>query len=201
MLNDLIIWHLISYSHFIPNLGSLSHPHGLEEAPVVQRPSLGHHIDVDWPHNLSFHVLFKYCPYTPNFGSLSHSHGPDEAPVVHTYHVEVQICFQPKFILHVNFYSKPYKMRYISWNSNGHLLRYGNPDMLFLGTLKNKFHFQWFLTINKQNLVLLFWSGFLFDLNFTKLIDLWQPWNFKFVFFLGFYLKMTYDHQFSLNMM
>ena len=85
-----------------------------------------------------------------------------------TYHVEVQICFQPKFILHVNFYSKPYKMRYISWNSNGHLLRYGNPDMLFLGTLKNKFHFQWFLTINKQNMVLLFWSGFPFDLNITE---------------------------------
>ena len=32
---DLIICYVMSKSPYMPNLGSLSHPHGLEEAPVV----------------------------------------------------------------------------------------------------------------------------------------------------------------------
>ena len=35
MLIGLITWHLMSYHPHISNLGSLSHPRGLEEAPVV----------------------------------------------------------------------------------------------------------------------------------------------------------------------
>ena len=36
------------------------------------------------------------------------------------------------------------------------ILRYGNPDLLFLGTLKNKFQIMIFLTINMKNLILFF---------------------------------------------
>ena len=35
MLANLIISHFLSISSIIPNLGSLCHPHGLEEAPVA----------------------------------------------------------------------------------------------------------------------------------------------------------------------
>lgn len=42
--------------------------------------------------------------------------------------IEVNICFHPKFILQVTNHTKPFKMRYISLDSNRHLLRYGNPD-------------------------------------------------------------------------
>ena len=35
MLADLIIGHFLSTSPIMPNLGSLCHPHGLEEAPVA----------------------------------------------------------------------------------------------------------------------------------------------------------------------
>ena len=41
-LADLIIFDCLSYSPYMPNFGSLSHSHGLEEAPVVHRPSPGH---------------------------------------------------------------------------------------------------------------------------------------------------------------
>ena len=34
-LDDLIIFYYMSYSPHMPNLGPLSHSHGLEEAPVV----------------------------------------------------------------------------------------------------------------------------------------------------------------------
>ena len=34
-LDYLIIFYFESYNPYLPNLGSLSHPHGLEEAPVV----------------------------------------------------------------------------------------------------------------------------------------------------------------------
>ena len=73
-------------------------------------------------------------------------------------------------------------------------LRYGNPDMLFMGTLKNKFHFSWFLTIDMQNLMLVLWSGFPFNSKFSKFAELWQPWKSKYLFFLKFYLKMTYGY-------
>ena len=95
----------MSYHPLIFNLGSLSHPRGLEEAPVVHWPDLGHHTDVYWPNNLSFHVFFIYSPYTPNFVSLCHSHGPDEAPVVHRpgpgHHVDVDWSHNSSF--HVLF--------------------------------------------------------------------------------------------------
>ena len=41
-LADLIIIDFISYSPDMPNLGSLCHSHGLEEAPVVHQPGPGH---------------------------------------------------------------------------------------------------------------------------------------------------------------
>ena len=40
MLSDLIIGHFLSNGPIMPNLGSLCHPHGLEEAPVAHRPDL-----------------------------------------------------------------------------------------------------------------------------------------------------------------
>ena len=74
---DLIICHFISCSPYIPNLRSLSHPHGLEEAPVVHRPG---------PSQLPDLIIFNsksYSPYILNLGSLYHCHGLEEAPVVH----------------------------------------------------------------------------------------------------------------------
>ena len=85
-------------------------------------------------------------------------------------------------------------MRCILWHFIEPFLRYGNPDMLFLGTLKNKFHFSRFLTINMQNLMLIFWSGFPFNSKLSKLAEIWQPWKFQYMFFLKFYLKMTYGY-------
>ena len=41
-LAELIIFVFMFYSPYKPNLGSLSHSHGLEEAPVVHRPDPGH---------------------------------------------------------------------------------------------------------------------------------------------------------------
>ena len=41
-LVDLIIGSAMSNGPFMPNLGSVSHPHGLEEAPVVLQPGPGH---------------------------------------------------------------------------------------------------------------------------------------------------------------
>ena len=85
-------------------------------------------------------------------------------------------------------------MRCILWHFIEPFLRYGNPDMLFLGTLKNKFHFSRFLTINMQNLMLVFWSGFPFNSKLSKLAEIWRPWKFKYLFFFKFYLKMTYGY-------
>ena len=67
----------MSYSPYMPNLGSLSHSHGLDEAPVVHQPDPGH-----LPELIIFDFM-SYSPYMPNLGSLSHSHGLEEAPVVH----------------------------------------------------------------------------------------------------------------------
>ena len=38
---DLIICYVMSKSAYMPDLGSLSHPHSLDEAPVVHRPGPG----------------------------------------------------------------------------------------------------------------------------------------------------------------
>ena len=43
---DLIIDSVMTNSPHMPNLGSLSHPHGLEEAPVVLQPGPGHLVQV-----------------------------------------------------------------------------------------------------------------------------------------------------------
>ena len=40
-LVNLIKGYVMTKGSYIPNLGSLSHPHGLEEAPVVHRPDPG----------------------------------------------------------------------------------------------------------------------------------------------------------------
>ena len=64
----------------MPNLGSLSHLHGLEEAPVVHRPGPGHLREVVVL--IICYVMFK-SPYMPNLGSLSHPHSLEEGPVVH----------------------------------------------------------------------------------------------------------------------
>ena len=39
-LDDLIIFNFMSYSPFMPNLGSLYHSHGLEEAPDLALATL-----------------------------------------------------------------------------------------------------------------------------------------------------------------
>ena len=41
-LADLIIFNFMSYSPYMPNLGSSSHSHGPEEAPVVHQRGSGH---------------------------------------------------------------------------------------------------------------------------------------------------------------
>ena len=87
-------------------------------------------------------------------------------------------------------------MRCISWNSAEGLLRYGNPDMLFLGTLKNKIHIPRFLAINMLNPVLLFWSRFPFNSKLANLAEIRQPWKFVYLFFLIFYQQMTYGYLF-----
>ena len=40
-----------------------------------------------------------------------------------------------------------------------------------------------------------------YDSNFTKLADIWQPWNFKCGFLSGFCLKTTYNYQISYNIL
>ena len=55
-LDDLIILYFMSYSPNVPILGSLSHSHGLEEAPVVHQPGPGHLVDVSQPHHWQFPV-------------------------------------------------------------------------------------------------------------------------------------------------
>ena len=64
----------------MPNLRTLSYPHGLEEALVVHRPGPGHL--GEGVVLIICYVMFK-SPYMPNLGSLSHPHGLEEAPVVH----------------------------------------------------------------------------------------------------------------------
>ena len=66
-------------------------------------------------------------------------------------------------------------MRCITPNSNDSLLRYGNPELLFVGTLENQFKNYNFLAIliNKQALAP--FSGVIFILKFTKLQQMCQP--------------------------
>ena len=48
-LVDLVNFDFMSYCPNMPNLGSLSHFHGLEEAAVVQRPSSDHFESIHHP--------------------------------------------------------------------------------------------------------------------------------------------------------
>ena len=45
-LDDLIILDFMSHVPYLPNLGSIAHSHGLEEAPVDHRPGPGHLCEV-----------------------------------------------------------------------------------------------------------------------------------------------------------
>ena len=51
-----IIFYFMTYRLYLPNLGSLSHPHGLEEAPVVHKSGPGHLPEAGWPYNFLFLV-------------------------------------------------------------------------------------------------------------------------------------------------
>ena len=77
------------------------------------------------------------------------------------------------------------------------ILRYGNPEMLFLGTLKNKIQILRFFIMNMKNLVLFFWSGLPLVLRFVKLSCIWEPWKFKVVFYIEFYLEFTFHELLS----
>ena len=64
------------------------------------------------------------------------------------------------------------------------LLRYGNPNMPFSGTLKNKLQFAHMLTSNMKNMVLYFWSRFPLSEKFAKFAQIWQAWKQKWLFFV-----------------
>ena len=49
--DDLIISYFMFYSPYLPNLGCLSHPNGLEEAPVVDQPGSGQLVDIGGTHH------------------------------------------------------------------------------------------------------------------------------------------------------
>ena len=48
-----------------------------------------------------------------------------------------------------------------------------------------------------NNLMFLFWSGFLFNLKVAKLPLISQPWKFKFMFWVEIDLKLIFHQQFS----
>ena len=41
-MDDFVIFYFTPYGPYLLNLGSLYHPHGLEEVPVIQRPGPGY---------------------------------------------------------------------------------------------------------------------------------------------------------------
>ena len=65
-LKCLISYSIDSYSLYMPNLGSLSHSHGLEQAPVIHRPGPGHFPDVCWPYHFWFDVLKLEMHFSPS---------------------------------------------------------------------------------------------------------------------------------------
>ena len=77
----------------------------------------------------------------------------------HTALVEGDFCFQEFRLLHINGSEECFKMRCIAPNSYAPFLRYGNPDILFLGTLKNKFHILAFWIMLIEILILFGFSG------------------------------------------
>ena len=77
---DLTIGYVMTNSPYMPKFGSLLHPHGLEEAPVVHQPGPSHLGDV-WNPIIGF--LMANNPSMPNFRSLLHTPGLEDGPVVH----------------------------------------------------------------------------------------------------------------------
>ena len=73
------------------------------------------------------------------------------------------------------------------------LLRYGNPDVLNLATLKNKIQFHYILSIFKKNLK----SNFILShsLNFLSknLTEMWQPWCQK-IYFVIMWCNQSVKH-------
>ena len=65
-------------------------------------------------------------------------------------------CFNRIRWCQINGHEKSFDLMCISEKVNQPLLRYGNPDIQILGTLKNKFRITIFLTLNIKNLMLLF---------------------------------------------
>ena len=139
-----------------------------------------HHVQYKLEHQCSHIVLLAGGPYSGLSRSTIHNHVVSElgAPYaeqnkasfgeVHclrltlSNHYMNTVKFQGKKPAHekrhwcVNGNEKCFDLMCISEKVNESLLRYGNPDMHFLGTLKNRIHFPRFLTINMQNQVLLF---------------------------------------------
>ena len=78
-----------------------------------------------------------------------------------------KICFQANHSLHFNRNTKSFKMRYISWNSDEGLLRYGNPGSCFWkkNYIFTDISYKWVKM--RQNLIF-----FISFSNFT----IWQPW-------------------------
>ena len=64
----------------MPNLGSLLHPHVIEDALVVHRPGPGY---LGEPGDLIIGYAMANIPYMPNLGSLLHPDGLEEALLVH----------------------------------------------------------------------------------------------------------------------
>ena len=81
-LADLIIFNFNTYSPYMPNLGSLSRSHGLEEKKHLLSTDLALGTFLRLADLVIFDFI-SYSPYMPNLGSLSHPHGLEEAPVVH----------------------------------------------------------------------------------------------------------------------
>ena len=78
-----------------------------------------------------------------------------------------KICFQANHSLHFSRNTKSFKMRYISWNSDEGLLRYGNPGSCFWkkNYIFTDISYKWVKM--RQNLIF-----FISFSNFT----IWQPW-------------------------
>ena len=62
---------------YLPNVGPLEHPYGLEEAPDLVLATM------ERSGELIIGFDMANFPYLPNFGSLKHPYGLEEAPVVH----------------------------------------------------------------------------------------------------------------------
>ena len=73
---DLTIDYAMTNSPYMPNFGSLLHPHGLEEAPVVHQPSPSHIGDVCHPHHWLFHG--QYVVIGTNVLAISVSTNSDD---------------------------------------------------------------------------------------------------------------------------